>query len=101
MFEGKTALVVGGVRGIGAATARLLSLEDANVIASYLRNDAAAEATERTIRDEGGRITFLKSDAHDGVEVQELVRRAYESRDRLDIVVAAAPGAGSCRTESP
>ena len=97
MFEGKTAPVVGGVRGIGAATARLLSLEDANVIASYLRNDAAAEATERTIRDEGGRITFLKSDAHDGVEVQELVRRAYESRDRLDIVVAAAPGAGSCR----
>ncbi|HUZ16770.1 MAG TPA: SDR family oxidoreductase [Spirochaetia bacterium] len=97
MFEGKTALVVGGGRGIGAAAARLLACEGALVAVSYLRNRESAEAAAEEVREAGGRIELFQSDAHVGEQVRELVRKAYALAGRLDIVVYSAPARGTMR----
>ncbi len=43
-FQGKTAIVTGGTRGIGLAVSRILFHAGANVVASYVRNREAAAA---------------------------------------------------------
>jgi len=40
-FQGKVALVVGGGRGSGSATATLLAAHGASVVVNYLKNSAA------------------------------------------------------------
>ena len=42
-LAGRTALVTGGSRGVGAATSKLLAARGANVIVNYFNNKAAAE----------------------------------------------------------
>jgi len=63
-FEGKTALVTGGARGIGAATAERLASEGAHVVVADFDEAAATETAERI----GGRaarcdVTLEISDA--------------------------------------
>ena len=53
-FEGRTALVTGGGRGIGAATASRFAAEGAAVVVSDLDRDPA-EGVARQIRSDGGR----------------------------------------------
>ena len=45
-FEGKTALVTGGARGIGAATAKRLADEGARVVVADFNGDTAAETAK-------------------------------------------------------
>lgn len=97
MLEGKTALVVGGGRGIGAATAQILAREGAVVAASYLRDRDAAEALAERVRRRGGTIELFQSDAHDPQQLRDLVERGNALRGRLDIVVHSAPAQGVMR----
>jgi hypothetical protein len=58
----RVALVTGGGRGIGAATARLLAGRGAHVIINYLRNAEAAERVVSTITRAGGSATAMRAD---------------------------------------
>ena len=49
-LEGKTVLITGGGRGIGAATSKLLASRGANVIINYLRNKESAERIAAEIK---------------------------------------------------
>jgi 3-oxoacyl-[acyl-carrier protein] reductase len=42
-LAGRTALVTGGSRGVGAATSKLLAARGANVIVNYYNNKEAAD----------------------------------------------------------
>lgn len=86
-LEGQVAAVSGGARGIGAATVRLLAEAGAQVVFSYERNRAAAEAIVAAAPE---RIAALRADARDPAAGEALVAAAVERFGRLDIAVANA-----------
>jgi 3-oxoacyl-[acyl-carrier protein] reductase len=93
-LAGKVALVVGGGRGIGAATVRLLVEQGATVAFSYVQNTAAAEALAQTIRANGMKVEFWQADAHDAEQVKALVQRTRDLAGHLDIVINCVPPQG-------
>jgi hypothetical protein len=62
-FAGSTALVVGGSRGLGEVTAKLLAAGGAQVIITYRVGSAEADAVAQDIRAAGGRCETLGYDA--------------------------------------
>src|ERR1700722_1963038 len=90
-LTGKTALVAGGSRGIGRATALALAAAGAHVLVHYGRASSEADAVVAKIRDSGGRADAVSGDmaAADGPHrLAKLVREKVG--DRLDILVANA-----------
>jgi hypothetical protein len=62
-FAGSVALVVGGSRGLGELTAKLLAAGGAQVIITYAAGQADAESLAATITKAGGHCTALHYDA--------------------------------------
>lgn len=92
-LSGRTALVTGGSRGIGAATALRLAREGADVALTYVNGKEAAEAVVRDVEALGRRAVALRADAADAAETADAVRRAAGELGRLDVLVNNA-GAG-------
>ncbi|MBB6251877.1 SDR family NAD(P)-dependent oxidoreductase [Nitrospirillum iridis] len=86
-LAGKVALVTGGSRGIGAATAKALAGEGADVAISYLASPTLADAVVRDMRAQGRRAAAFKVDQGDIQEVEDLVRSVVAQFGRLDILV--------------
>ncbi len=83
-FEDRVALVTGGGRGIGAATAQLLAREGARVAVSDMDLAPAQEVA--------GPIhgMAVACDVTDGKQVDAMVERTIKELGRLDILVACA-----------
>jgi hypothetical protein len=62
-FAGTTALVIGGSRGLGEVTAKLLAAGGARVVITYRVGKAEAEEVARDIRAAGGMCETLAYDA--------------------------------------
>ncbi|MFG2786281.1 SDR family oxidoreductase [Streptomyces sp. NPDC048419] len=86
-LEGKVALVTGGSRGIGAATAVRLAREGADVALTYVNGKEAAQDVVRRIEALGRRAVALRADAADADEAAGAVARAAESLGGLDVLV--------------
>jgi len=83
----EVALVTGGSRGIGAATAARLARGGMDVAITYLNSEEAARRVVRTCRQEGVRAEALRTDAGSRGEMDRLVPRVLETFGRLDVVV--------------
>jgi 3-oxoacyl-[acyl-carrier protein] reductase len=83
-FEGKTALVTGGARGIGAATAERFASEGATVVIADFDEGAAQETAGRI----GGQAVRCDVTSRDDVEAA--VEAAVSAGGSLDILVACA-----------
>jgi 3-oxoacyl-[acyl-carrier protein] reductase len=86
-LKGKVALVTGGSRGIGAATARSLADEGADVAISYANSAGRAETLVRELNGKGVRAVAFKADQADPKAVDGLVKAVIKQFGRLDILV--------------
>jgi NAD(P)-dependent dehydrogenase (short-subunit alcohol dehydrogenase family) len=85
-FDGRTALVSGGSRGIGAATAKRLASEGARVIVADLRE----ELGQRTVADiaaAGGKAAFARLDVTREADWSAVCALAQQQFGGLDILV--------------
>ncbi|MEE4235426.1 MAG: glucose 1-dehydrogenase [Anderseniella sp.] len=85
LLAGKVAIVTGAGSGIGRASARILAVHGATVIASDLNETAAAE-TARLITGAGGIAGAMKTDVSRDGELEELVAHAIRTFGQLDIL---------------
>lgn len=86
-LTGKTAIVTGASKGIGAGIARALAVEGAAVIVNYASSQAEAEALVSTITAAGGKATAVRADVSRKAEAEALVAAAISTYGRLDILV--------------
>jgi 3-oxoacyl-[acyl-carrier protein] reductase len=89
-LAGKVALVTGGSRGIGAAIARRLAEDGADVAISYASSAGKTEAIVRELEVKGVRAAAFRAEQADPVEVAGLVKVVVERFGRLDILVNSA-----------
>ncbi len=89
-LSGKTALVLGGSRGIGAAIAEALSRAGAYVVLTWTgkpENRARVDALVEGLRAAGGSVQAEASDARDLAETCSLADRIAGDRGGIDVLV--------------
>src|ERR1700758_3365845 len=86
-LEGKVALVTGGSRGIGAAIAKRLAVDGANVAVTYSKGADAAASVVKEIERGGGRAITIQADAADAHAVRNAVDRTVSHFGQLDVLV--------------
>jgi meso-butanediol dehydrogenase / (S,S)-butanediol dehydrogenase / diacetyl reductase len=87
-FEGKTVVITGGSRGIGAAIARRFAHEGANVLVSA--NEAAATTVAADIVAQGGKAAAFIADVAKKAEVIALYDEAERLYGSVDVSVQNA-----------
>src|SRR4029453_18923401 len=86
-LQDKKAVVTGGSRGIGAATAIALAERGADVAITYNNSADAAAKVVKEIEALGRRGYALEVDAADAVAVADGVHRAADQLGGLDVLV--------------
>jgi 3-oxoacyl-[acyl-carrier protein] reductase len=89
-FEGKTALITGGSRGIGRACVARLVAEGATVAFVYRSNRAAAESLVAELGAAPGRLTAIEADVADLQRAHQIVDQLVEQWQHLDVLVNSA-----------
>jgi 3-oxoacyl-[acyl-carrier protein] reductase len=89
-LDGKVALVTGGSRGIGRATAESLAKLGAHVVVNYVRGEQQAKETAEAIQAAGGKAEIAGFDVGDTKASEEAVAAIAKRLGRLDILVANA-----------
>jgi len=95
-WRDQVALVTGGARGIGQATARLLAQRGAAVCLNYATHADAADGLASEIAAGGGRAISVMADVADPSAVEAMVARTEKELGPVTILVNNA-GAGHAR----
>lgn len=85
-LEGRVAIVTGAGRGIGKATASVLSSKGAAVAVVEIIPENA-ESSAREIRQKGGRAEAIVADVSKFEVAQQVVKRVLETFGKVDILV--------------
>lgn len=88
-LEGRVAVITGGARGIGAATARVLAEEGAAVVLGDALV-ADGEATAQSIAQAGGRARFVRADVTNRDDCRRLAQAAVDAYGQLDVLICCA-----------
>lgn len=89
-LAGRTAVITGASRGIGAATALMMAQAGANVVVNYLQNKEAAGKVVQRARTFGVAAIALKADVSKFAEARRLIETTVKRFGALDILVANA-----------
>ncbi len=87
MLAGKTAIVTGAARGIGAAIASCFARHGANVVLNSRSDSVALKETMAEIERQGGQVVASVGDVADSAYVPSLVATAIARFGTVDILV--------------
>jgi hypothetical protein len=86
-LEGKAALITGADSGIGRAVALAFAREGADVLVSYLNEEADAQETARVVAEAGRKAVLVPGDIAQEAHCRQLVARAVQDFGHLDLLV--------------
>ena len=86
-FTGKTGLVTGGSRGIGAAIAQAFAEKGATIALNYAGSKEAAELTRDKILATGAPCSLYQADVSDMAQVEAMVKEIEKELGGIDVVV--------------
>jgi len=86
-LKGRVALITGGSRGIGRATAILFAKANADVAITYRSNDSAANLVIEEIKNMGRKAIALKGDVSKSSDVKMIVKEVLNYFGKIDILV--------------
>jgi 3-oxoacyl-[acyl-carrier protein] reductase len=89
-LSGKVALVTGGSRGIGRATAEVLAEQGAHVVLTYVGNEAAAGEAVAAIERASGKAEAVRLDTADSEGCERTIAEVAKRLGRLDLLVCNA-----------
>ena len=89
-FEGKTAIVTGGSRGIGRACVARLAAEGAKVALVYHSNQQAAEALLAELKSAPGEVRAVQADVRDLQRAHEIVDPLFDEWGHIDVLINSA-----------
>jgi glucose 1-dehydrogenase len=95
-LSGRTALVTGASKGIGAATATRLAEEGAAVVVNYAGSAEEADQIVAEIGDRGGQAVAIQADVSREDDIRTLFERAGEELGRVDVLVNNAGVEKAC-----
>ena len=86
-LSNKVAIVTGGSRGIGAAIAKRLAADGANVAITYTKGADAAASVVKEIERAGAKAIAIQADAADAKAVEAAVEKTVSTFGQLDVLV--------------
>lgn len=87
IFQGRTAVVTGGARGIGKAIVCMLASEGANVAINYERNASAARETLSLVEQAGAKGILIQGDVASEEDVDRMLAATREQLGPIDLLV--------------
>lgn len=86
-LSGKTAVVTGASKGIGAGIARGLAAEGAAVVVNYSSSKEGADRVVADIKARGGKAIAVQGDVAKAADVKKIFAETKQAFGRLDILV--------------
>src|ERR1700692_3940944 len=86
-LEGRVALVTGGSRGIGRASAIALAQAGCDVVVNYRQAVESAAEVVRQIEEQGRRGLAVQADVSEEKDVERLVSQTRAAFGRIDILI--------------
>lgn len=84
---GKTAVITGGSRGIGFATAKQFVIEGSNVVICGRQEDTLMEAANKIEKETGQRVLAIVADVTNKADCEKLIMSTMAKFKRIDILV--------------
>jgi 3-oxoacyl-[acyl-carrier protein] reductase len=86
-LSGKTAVVTGASKGIGAGIAKGLAAEGAAVVVNYAASKDGADRVVADIKAKGGKAIAVQGDVAKAADVKKIFAETKQAFGRLDILV--------------
>ncbi|MDW6003573.1 SDR family NAD(P)-dependent oxidoreductase [Vibrio mangrovi] len=86
----RNALITGGARGIGAATAKALAADGYRVFINYVNSTQVASDLAEEIKNNGGEAFSIQADVRDDSQVQAMFAQIQNEYGGVDVLVSNA-----------